>query len=234
MRVGRDPYLEGLKGEHGEDFLHAADHLDRMLVAMQSAIDAGVPERARVESALKRAYKGIRLTENPFQQIRQAILNFLSEQIARALFYLTSNRGIGSLVAWTVVVFVLIAVTVLVVRRIRLVPDKALPSTETERSARFDWEAEAEAALARGDHPGAVRARYRALLQALAYRGAIRDEPSLTAGEARGATSKALPSAYPAVAGATAVFERVAYGREPLAPGELDEMKRAETVVKTG
>ena len=232
VRVGRDPFLEELKGERGEDFLRAADHLDQMESTTQAAIVASVPSRTKVAGAIEKAYSGIQLEVSPLQRLRQAVVNFLSEQLARALFYLTSNRGAGSLLAWALVVAILAAVVVLVVRRIRLVPEKASPRTGRIQGEQVDWEAEAAAALARGDHAAAARARYRALLQALAYRGAVEDVPSLTAGEARGATSKTLPAAFQAVANATAVFERVAYGHAPLAPGELETMKEAESAVR--
>jgi hypothetical protein len=231
VRVGRDRFLEELKGDRGEDFLRAANHLDRLESTTQAAIVTSVPSLARVAGAVEKAYSGIQLEVGPLQRLRQAILNFLSEQLARAIFYLTANRGVGSLLAWTVVVAILAAVVALVVRRIRLVPEKASPIDRIKKE-RVDWEAEAASAMARGDYAGATRARYRALLEALAYRGAIDDIPSLTAGEARGATSKTLPNAFQAVADATAVFERVAYGRAPLAPGELEAMKEAESVVR--
>jgi hypothetical protein len=232
VAIPEDRFLEGLEGSSAKDFLEASTHLSRIETATQEAIATSIPQDATVERSLRRAYGGIQVEVSPAERVRQTIIGYLSELLGRAIYYLSEYRGATTIAAWAVVLAVAAGVTLLIARRVRLVPEAELERTLSLSAASTDWESEFRAALARGDHPAAVRARFRELLQAMAARGVVEDRPSLTAGECRGAAARSLPSLSPVVANATNIFERVAYGRSRLEPGELEAMHDAVRAVR--
>lgn len=231
-QVPEDQYLETLDGSSSQDFLNASSHLSRLEASTQEAIATSVPTDNNVDRAIRRAYGGIQLELTPAERIRRAIVGFLMELVARAIYYLGEFRGATTIVAWSVVLAVAAGVTLLIARRVRLVPEAELDRARAAAAGAIDWESEFRAALARGDQPGAVRARFRELLQAMAARGVVEDRPSLTAGECRGAAARSLPTLSPVVTNATHIFERVAYGRTHLRAGELDAMEEAVKKVR--
>jgi uncharacterized protein DUF4129 len=186
------------------------------------------PGRAAVRSALRRAYAGVSAKPGLIQRIRRAITSAL-QSFLETLF---SSAGLGAFVAWAIVAILLGAGAWGLTRL--AVPERRVRRRAPLREEDIDWRRLAEEALARGDHPEAVRARYRLLLQALASQGILRDSPSLTAGECRRSVRRSdRPALIPPVEEATAVFERVTYGEQPLRPGELEAMQRAEEVVRS-
>jgi hypothetical protein len=83
------------------------------------------------------------------------------------------------------------------------------------RRSASQWRAEAETHEANGEWREAVRCRYRALVGDLASRGLVEEIPGRTSGEYRGEVARNLPNASEAFGGATEVFDRAWYGRNP-------------------
>ncbi|TMK47981.1 MAG: DUF4129 domain-containing protein [Actinobacteria bacterium] len=128
---------------------------------------------------------------------------------------------------------ILAVVVVVLIRRLGyIVPERRAAGDGPGRQGKPDWDRLAREAMARGDLVEAVRARYGALLAALAGRGIVPDTPSLTAGECRRAVAGGLPGAYPVVAKATTIFESVMYGRAEATAGGVDTLAAAERSVK--
>ena len=227
LRVRSLPFLDRLRGRRSAEFRAAAAHLAAARDALERAVAIRPADRATIRRALDDAYRGVRANPNWRERIVEAVLEWFRSTIER----LTSFSGAGSVFAW-VVVAVVLALVVWLLWRLRLVPDRSVRARKATDHEDIDWHALARAALARGDEPEAVRALYRALLTILARRGVVPDSASLTAGECRISVGRFLPAAYTDIARATGVFERVAYGRRALAPGDLDSMRRAEEVAR--
>jgi hypothetical protein len=224
--VGLDDFLANLTGRHASHFDRAAQHIDAMRVALERARTAAPPDRAQVRAALARAYVGVSAKPGVIQRIRRAIGSAITSFLERLL----SNAGLGTFFAWAIVA-VLLAAGIWGLSRLA-VPERRVRKRAAIEEENVDWRQRALEALARGDEPEAVRARYRLLLKALASRGIVRDSPSLTAGETRRSVRRSeRPTLVPPVDEATAVFERVAYGEQQLRPGDLEAMQRAEEEV---
>src|SRR5262249_34720064 len=158
--------------------------------------------------------------------VSQAIGWFLEHTIGAL-----SHSSAGSVVGW-ILILALGAVAFWLAQRVRVnvVADARVGSGgEVEV---VDWQRYADEALAKGDLNGAVLALYHALVGTLAYRGVVREAPSLTAGECRGAVRTARPTIAPAVDRATAAFERVAYGKQDAGPADVDALKTAQQEVR--
>lgn len=83
-----------------------------------------------------------------------------------------------------------------------------------------EWDAEADRLAGAGDHRGAVRARFRALVATLARRDLVADTPGRTAGELRGDVAERAPSLAPAFDAAADHFEAVWFGGAPAGPDD--------------
>jgi len=226
IAVEVDDFLGELTGRHASHFDLAARHIDAMRAAFERARRASPPDRAAVRAALARAYVGVTAKPSLIARIRRAIASAFQSFIERLL----SNTGLGTFVAWAIVAVLLVAGIWGLTRL--AVPERRVRKRAAIQLENVDWRRLAEEALARGDHPEAVRAQYRLLLQALASKGILRDSPSLTAGECRRSVRGSdQPRLVPPVDEATAVFERVAYGEQPLRPGDLEAMQQAEQEV---
>ena len=232
VHVGVDDTLAGLKGTRPEDFRHAGDQLGALEDSARAALIAQPPDAQRLQAALRQAFQGVSTRPSLIERLRHDIwLVLLSiwQRLTGAANHLPVPNG----VVLVIVVALVGGVLVVLIRRMRyVVPDRAARARSQTKRARPDWERLAEEALARGDLPGAVRARYGALLAALASRGVVPDIPSLTAGECRRAVAGDLPGVYPVVARATSIFEGVMYGREPVTRAEVDTMAEAQQSVK--
>lgn len=229
QHIGDDPVLAALHGTSRDDFLQAADHLAGLEDTARAAAATQPPGAARLRAALAGAYQGITAQPSLTDRLRHD-----AWVILRSLWqHLTDLTG-GSLVFGILLAAAVIAVVVVVLRRTgAVVSGKGqAPAAPRGRARAVDWDRVAEEALARGDLDGAVRARFRALLAALAARGVIPDAPSLTAGECRRAVAAHLPDAYPAVARAASIFESTVYGRAPANLGEVDAVAEAERTVR--
>jgi hypothetical protein len=232
VHVPADSLLDGLRGTTAEDFRSAGDHLAAMEDAAKAAVSARPPDPARMAAALREALSGIRTEPSFFERIRHdlwVLVVSLWQRLTRAVNRVPLPRGLLALIAGGLVALV---VVVLVRRLGYVVPGRKAARAAAARQGKRDWDRLAREALARGDLVGAVRARYGALLAALAARGVVPDTPSLTAGECRRAVAGNLPDAYPAVAKATTVFESVMYGRADATTGGVDILAAAERSVR--
>ncbi len=232
VRVPVDGLLDGLRGTTAEDFRNADDHLAAMEDDARAALSAKPPDAARMAAALREALRGIRTEPSLFERVRHDIWVFivsLWQRITRAVNRVPLPHGL--LVA--VAAGILAVVVVVLIRRLGyLVPERRAAGAGPGRQKRTDWDRLAREAIARGDLVEAVRARYGALLAALAGRGIVPDTPSLTAGECRRAVAGGLPGAYPVVAKATTIFESVMYGRVEATAGDVATLAAAERSVK--
>ena len=229
--IGPDPVLEELTGEDPDDFRQAADRLEALGASLERAIAADPIDREGVETALASAYRGS-LQVNPgfVERIRRAI----GELIGSLLLRLFSFRGAGTFVAWAVLV-ALIVLAVWLVRRLRLVPETIMDAKDTgSRAPRIDWIARAEDAFRAGDLHGAIHAFYRGLVSALSGRGLLTDAPALTAGECRTTVRALRPDLFQAVADATGAFEQVAYGGAVPGPEDVETMRKAVALARSG
>ena len=232
IHVPADNVLEGLRGTTAEDFRNADDRLSAMEDAAKAALVATAVDPARVAAALRASFGGIHTKPGLPERIRHDIwvlLVTLWERLTRAANRVPIPHGL----LLPLVLTALGVVIVLLVRRFgSVVPERKAAGVAAARQRKTDWDRMAREAMARGDLVQAVRARYGALLAALAARGIVPETPSLTAGECRRAVASALPDAYPSVAKATSIFESVMYGRsEPTAEG-VDTLAAAEQSVR--
>jgi hypothetical protein len=232
VHVPRDGFLDGLNGTTAEEFRNADDHLAAMEDAARAAVQARPPDPARMAMALREALRGIRTEPSFFDRIRHDIWVFvvsLWQSITRAVNRLPVPHGLLALIAAGIVA----VVVVVLIRRIGyVVPERKAAARGAARQGRTDWDRVAREAMARGDLAEAVRARYAALLAALAGRGIVPDTPSLTAGECRRAVAGGLAGVYPVVAKATTIFESVMYGAAEATAGDVDTLAAAERSVK--
>lgn len=146
--------------------------------------------------------------------------------------------GIGSVVAWILIliaVAAVVAVVVYVVRhRVRRAPrdDGDLSEVEVEhrRSARA-WASDAERLEADGDWKGALRARYRHLVRTLVDRRQVPDIAGRTTGELRDDLALTTPDAADAFDTASLLFELAWYAHVPTGPAERDTFVAAAAEV---
>jgi hypothetical protein len=231
FHVPSDGFLDGLSGTAAEDFRAAGDHIAAMEDAARAAAQARPPDAARMATALREALSGIRTEPSFFDRVRHDVwvgLVSLWQSITRAVNRIPLPRGLLALIAAGIVS----VVVVVLVRRIGYVVPERKAAAAAPRRGKTDWDRLARQAMARGDLVEAVRARYGALLAALAGRGIVPDRPSLTAGECRRAVAGSLTGAYPAVAKATTIFESVMYGRAEATAGDVETLAAAERSVK--
>jgi hypothetical protein len=231
VHVPSDGFLDGLRGTTAEDFRNADDHLAAMEDAAKAALSARPPDAARMATALREALSGIRTEPSFFDRIRHDVWVFvvsLWQSITRAVNRIPLPRGLLVLVT----AGILAVVVVVLIRRMGYVVPEHKAAAAAARQGKTDWDRLAREAMARGDLVEAVRARYAALLAALAGRGIVPDTPSLTAGECRRAVAGGLPGVYPAVAKATSIFESVMYGRTEATAGGVDTLAAAERSVR--
>ena len=231
MTIHPDPVLEQLAGEDADDFRRASDRLGALGASLERAIAADPIDREGVETALASAYRGSLQVDPGFiERIRRAI----GELIGNLLSRLFSFRGVGTFVAWTVLV-ALVVLTVWLVRRLRLVPETIMDTKDTgSRGPRIDWIARAEDDFRAGDLHGAIHAFYRGLVSALSGRGLLIDAPALTAGECRTTVRALRPDLFQAVADATGAFEEVAYGGAVPGPEDVETLRKAVALARSG
>ena len=202
------------------------------LDAATAAIVAGAPDRAEIDAAIAAAYEGLEaqppsLTSRALAYVGQ-VLGWLIDHTVGA----AARSGFGGLLGLLLLLVLLAGGAAIMVRAGRSTVADARWSSAPAGEAAVDWRRVADEALARGDLRETVRALYHALLVALAARGVVRDDPSLTAGECRTAVRRARPSLAPEVDRATGAFERVVYGKRPARDEDVASLRRAETAVR--
>ncbi|MEA2504064.1 MAG: hypothetical protein QOG36_1107, partial [Actinomycetota bacterium] len=167
VHVPPDRFLDGLGGTSADDFRSADDHLAAMEDAARAAVSARPPDAAHTATALREALRGIRTEPSLIDRIRHDIWVFavsLWQSITRAVDRIPLPHGLLVFVT----AGILAVVVVVLIRRIGYVVPERKAAAAAARQGRTDWDRLAREAMARGDLAGAVRARYGALLAALA------------------------------------------------------------------
>lgn len=153
---------------------------------------------------------------SPIDRLRRWVFERISHVVQAALSGRMTLLGVALLVAISILVVYL---GYRVVRGIsadrRVAAD--LPGPVRPPS---DWLLQAAECEGRGDWPGALMARYRALVAELALRHFVEEIPGRTTGEYRVALSAALPAAAEPFGGATELFEATMYGARQTGPAE--------------
>jgi hypothetical protein len=227
--VPADPILGRLTGTSVADFRSAGVELRALRSAAKSASGHSAPDPERLRTDLATAYRGLDAKPSLAARIRAAFGQAFGWVLARIFTF----HGTASIVLWLVIAIGLGTLVVLTTRRlgppgIGLVPDRSRSDRDAERRrSPADWYELADEAIRRGDRRAAIRALYGGLLARLSARGIVPDLPSLTAGECRRAVAASRPALAPLVGRATAAFERVSYGAEPVSDSDLDELRRA-------
>lgn len=225
--IPADPIFREETGSGGDDLRIVADHLTAALGEAGRTAEASAIADDRIREDLDAAAAAVRGDESLLQRLRRRAVEILADLLFRLFRY----EGIGTVGTWLLLI-VVVAGLVWLVRRLGLgigiVPERRSPEAAARAESAVDWRRLAEEAAARGDLAEAIRCRYHALLTELAANGWVREDPSLTAGEARAAVGRRRPELYPDVARATGVFERVAYGLTEPGPDDLDSIRRAE------
>lgn len=150
----------------------------------------------------------------------------------------TFGGGVGSVVAWLLVVAALAAMVAVVVyavrRRVRRAPnddgDELVISIEHRRLA-SDWAGDAVRLEAAGDWKGALRARYRELVRTLVDRRQLPDVAGRTCGELRQDLGLSTPDAAQAFDRASSMFELGWYAHMPVEQAEYDAFREAAAAV---
>ncbi|MGH2705085.1 MAG: DUF4129 domain-containing protein [Actinomycetota bacterium] len=228
VTIEADPYLAGIRGEIGDEFRRAGAHLETLEAGVRSTGTGSFGDQ-RIASALARAYAGVRTRESLWERLRGLVARLiaaLQEWIARHVAGSPSRA-----VAWLIVGGVLVGIVILL-RRLRIVPNRSVAPVTDDVREEQDWRRLAEQAETSGDLGAALKARYRLLLAVLAARGILRDAPSLTATECRASVRTKLPRAYPPVADATDAFERVFYAQVAPRAEDLRTMRTAEEAAR--
>ncbi len=146
--------------------------------------------------------------------------------------------GIGSIVAWLLIVVAVAAIAAVVVyairRRIRRAPgdegEESTVSIEHQRRA-SDWDRDAARLESEGDWKGALRARYRQLVRTLVDRRQLPDIAGRTTGELREDLALTTPAAGEAFDRASLLFELGWYAHLPVEQDEYDAFREAAAAV---
>jgi Domain of unknown function (DUF4129) len=186
---------------------------------------AGLPAPSRDPGQIHRAVDEV-LARPEFRPAARPLLDriwsWIVERLGELLASLTATTA-GSLIGLGIFALILLLLGLLAARFVRSMsrsPEVAAQVVATPRRSAAAWRAEAEAHEAAGEWRQAVRCRYRALVADLASRGVVEEVPGRTSGEYRGEVDRNLPGAAEAFAGATVVFDRAWYGRQPTGEGE--------------
>ncbi|MCO8129465.1 DUF4129 domain-containing protein [Acidimicrobiia bacterium EGI L10123] len=95
------------------------------------------------------------------------------------------------------------------------------------------WDAEAERLAAAGDHRGALRCRYQALVADLVRRGAVDDVAARTPAELRRELTGRQPALDPVLDSVTERFEGAWYGGRSVDAGALDAFRADVDALRT-
>ncbi len=146
----------------------------------------------------------------------------------------TGGSGIGTLLAWGLIVGAVVVVVLVLVRSGGFAPIARPPGEAAEVMIELtrrpdEWRAEAARLESEGRWAEGLRCRYRALVAELVARGAIAELPGRTAGEYVRDVTASLPSAAPTFAAATELFEAAWYGGADTGAAEAARFAELET-----
>lgn len=194
-------------------------------IALVPWLLADLPAPSRDPGQIHRAVDDV-LARPEFQPAARPLLDriwsWIVTRLGELLASLTTTAA-GSIIGLAIFALILLLLGLLAARFVRTMsrsPEVAAAVVATPRRSAAEWRAEAETHEAAGEWRQAVRCRYRALVADLAGRGVIEEVPGRTSGEYRGEVDHNLPGAAEAFAGATEVFDRAWYGRQPTGEGE--------------
>jgi hypothetical protein len=141
--------------------------------------------------------------------------------------------GLGSVIAWLLIVVAVVAVVAVVVYVVRHQVRRRRPADpdleveiEHRRSAR-EWASDAERLEAAGDWKGALRAHYRHLVRTLVDRGQLPDIAGRTTGELREDLERTTPAAADAFDTASLRFELAWYADLAADEEQVAELRAA-------
>lgn len=176
------------------------------------------PDEARREA--RDILSGAEYSE-PEESLVERAVDWLFERLGDAVATLTGG-GPGSVIGWLIVAAVGGGAVWLLVRSLRVpsVPgrsteDRLRYGTETHRDPDV-WLDEAARLAAAGDHRGALRCRYQALIARLVTDGVVDDVPGRTTGEHRILLSARLPDEATTIERITERFDAAWYGDEAI------------------
>lgn len=197
------------------------------------------PDEARREA--REILSGAEYSE-PQEGLVERAVGWLFDRLGDAIGTLTGG-GPGSVIGWLVVVGLVGGAAWLLVRALRVPHVHAAgpaPGLRYGTESHFDplvWMDESARLAAAGDHRGAIRCRYQALLARLVVDGVVDDVAGRTAGEYRAVLASRLPQQADAVEGVTDAFEQAWYGGVPVGGHDLDRVaglcERIETAATT-
>lgn len=197
----------------------------RLAAAVAAGLLGDLPAPSRDPGEIHRAVSEV-LARREFRSAARPLLDriwaWIVTRLGELLAELMASTA-GSIIGVTIFLVILVVVGLLAVRFVRTMSgstEVAAAIVSIPRRGAAEWRAEAEAHEAAREWRQAVRCRYRALLADLASRGVVEEIPGRTSGEYRGEVSRNLPNASEAFAGATEVFDRAWYGRQPTGEGE--------------
>ncbi|MDQ2677207.1 MAG: DUF4129 domain-containing protein [Actinomycetota bacterium] len=146
--------------------------------------------------------------------------------------------GIGSILAWLIIIVAVLAVigvaVYVIANRIRRPDGDDTPATETEiehRRAASEWRSDAERLESEGEWKLALRARYRELVRTLVDRRQLPDVPGRTTGELREDLARTTPTAAGDFDVACLLFELPWYADAPTGADENAAFRAAATAV---
>jgi hypothetical protein len=203
--------------------LRAELHAIREQAATLLAADATVRDadlRGHLQSILdRREYSRLRQT-SWWTTLRRRVGEWLASWLDRLGGDRLDTRGLGTVLAWTVVIAALVGLATIYVRRTRTRQRPFSPEADPGVTTARAWGLRALAAARAGDVAEAVRAGYHAAIARFSERGAWRVDEARTAREylellGPGDTMR------PIFADIAAQFERVFYGQRSLTPADL-------------
>jgi hypothetical protein len=202
----------------------------RSSVEVAGAVDPDDARRAADEILARPEYR------EPQPSLVDRVLEAIGDFLGRA-FDTLAGGGAGSVVG-TVIVGVLVALAVWLLVRALGTPWRRATAADVTgvvqgTSAPEDpdrWRAEAERLASGGDHRGALRCRYQALVAGVVRDRVVDDVPGRTPAELRRELADRRTDLDPLLASITDRFERVWYGGEPVdaAAGEAFRADVAE------
>lgn len=153
----------------------------------------------------------------PQESLVERVVGWIFDRLGDAIATLTGG-GPGSVIGWLVVLVLGGGAVWLLVRALQVpgvgpfAEERGVRfGTETHRDAAI-WLQEADRLSRAGDHRGALRCQYQALLARLIIGGAVDDVSGRTTGEYRRILTELLPAQDERIGTVTSTFETVWYG----------------------